>query len=361
MSVNNVERNLGGYPDIGQPTIEELRKAEGNEEVPPPKPEIPDHNPEGKIGEKKVVHFYEQNWAHSLLLLGTAGLSIACLIPGVRQVSALALRSVALGSSTAMCADSWSKVDVGDRILNIARVGVVALGIIGMAASRPALYVASLAAEVGLQTLEVGKALYEKDAAKALTHFGILAIDTFMLAGVVTGSWPLITTAAALSTAAMTAFVVKAVTDKKKGEDLWATVDAISYITLMVTSYVTCFNVSKHVVHVPKSGTYKVTNDKNTEMKLFDAKGHHVGTLQPGESGTFTARLYSNESSALHGQFTKGDGMMKEELFYTKHKQYTKKIQHPVKPHRVPTKPIGGTIIVDRTQSKAYKEVTNDY
>ncbi len=186
---------------------------------------------------------YPHAGLHRLFLVATTGLAIACLVPGARQVSSLALRSVAFFSSSAMCADSWDQVGVVGKILSVARIGVVTLGLAGAALAKPVLYIAALASEVGLQALEVGKALYDHDLERGLKHLGVLAIDTLMLAGIVTGGAPLVEVASWISMLALIAIGSVAFASAEVNRDPWAIVDGCCYAILGFSGMFSFVNV----------------------------------------------------------------------------------------------------------------------
>ena len=60
-----------------------------------------------------------------------------------------------------------------------------------------------MAADLGLQTFELVKALAKKEYQKAGLNFAFVAIDTLVLTGLILGSWPLMVSAAAVSAFAM--------------------------------------------------------------------------------------------------------------------------------------------------------------
>ncbi len=307
------------------------------------------HSSAPPIEENLEKKKYPHAGLHRLFLVATAGLSIASVIPGARQVSSLALRSVAFFSSSAICADGWDQLDRIDRFLSVAKIGVVALGFVGVVLSKPVVFVAALASEVGLQVLEIGKALYERDLEKGLTHLGILAIDSFMLAGVVTGSWPLITTAAALSAAAMTGFFLKALAEGEKNNDPWRSFDGVCYAILGATSLVSSIQVSKRVIEGNERAPFRFTNNKDTDVSIYDKKGHLLGTLKPGESGVFETRIYRCGEREVLIRTVDANGVQdgSRVKIHDQDVYLPKKTIPPMKPHKFPTLPLGGTLVVE--------------
>ncbi len=286
---------------------------------------------------------YPHTGLHRMFLVATTGLAVASLVPGARQVSSLALRSVAFFSSSALCADSWDQLDAVDRILSVAKIGVVALGFVGVVLSRPAVFVAALTSEVGLQVLEVGKAFYERDLEKGLTNLGILAIDSFMLAGVVTSSLTLITTAAALSTVAMMAFAVKSGLNSGKSDDPWRKIDAVCYGILFGTGVVVGKQIARSTLITPNVATYRVRNRRHLPVEVYDGKGHWLGTLAPGASGVYKVPCYKHNK---YNQITLMDRVEGPSRYVPHEISKGETARLMMKTHNLRTLPLGGTVVV---------------
>lgn len=293
-----------------------------------------------------IKQTYPHPHAHRALLVASAGLAIASVIPASRLIGSVMLRSIAFLSSSAICADSWKKMDTYNRTLNICRIGIVALGIIGVASAKPALYVASLAAEVGLQAFEVGKALYDRDAERALTHFAVLTIDSLMLAAVVSGAWQVMVTAAAVNACAMLLFAYKAL-DKKDNNSF---IDACVYLALAATSITSSVLAARIVTRPAYSGHYEVKNDRHKDMHIEGDRGEHIATLKPGESLSFDYRYKTHfhpDGLELLGHYGDYDC----DRWSPTHVEYRNFVKPPLDPNLYPTLPIGGTIVVDRAQT----------
>src|SRR5262249_37330999 len=104
---------------------------------------------------------------HRGLLVVTVAASILSLIPPLRLLGAMITRSVALLSSTLHCADKGSKDHLFTRV---ARVGAVAVGLAALVVASPVMLVASLAADIGLQAIEMVRAFRRGEIGKGLAH-----------------------------------------------------------------------------------------------------------------------------------------------------------------------------------------------
>lgn len=138
-----------------------------------------------------------------VLLVATVGCAALSLIPPFRLAGSLALRGIALLSSILNSEETWAKNDTLGSILNYFKVAVVTFGIVALVAASPMLMVASLAADIGFQAIQMARCIYKGEYSKALIHFGVIVIDSLALAGIVTGSWQLMVAAAAVSAVGM--------------------------------------------------------------------------------------------------------------------------------------------------------------
>lgn len=281
---------------------------------------------------------------HRSLLVATAGLAIASVIPGSRHIASQLLRSAAWISSAAVCADSWEKEDLLHRIFNIGRVGIVTLGIVGIAATKPALYVASLAAEVGLQTFQAIKAFYDRDYERGLIHLSILVVDTLMLAAVVTGAWQVMVTAAAVNVGVMTLFFFKLFAEAEKRDSLMC-IDAFCYLALAFVSGCASIQASRHDLKRADSAHVNIKNDKESLMEVYDSEGRRIFTLKPGEQVVLDHKYAGNQELATL-RIDDGTHIREYKPPQVHYQRYwTSPNLFPKDYH---TAPVGGTIVADR-------------
>lgn len=287
---------------------------------------------------------------HRSLLVATAGLAIASVIPGSSKAASLMLRSVAWLSSAAICADSWEKEDVYHRILNIGRIGVVTLAITGFVAMRPVLIVASLAAEVGLQTFEVLKAIHDKNPERCLAHLSVLVVDSLMLAAAVTGLWQVMVTAAAVNAFVMLIQTIAIMGNSQNQADA---IDIICYVILAGTSVTAAIEAAKIVVKQRVTGHYQIKNEKDTAMEVFNSDKEKICSLQPGESVSLDYKYKPSQTKAMQGiTHTKSGYPNKPVYIYPKKVDFKRVIvKNGLNPKEFTTLPVGGTIVVDRHQT----------
>lgn len=136
------------------------------------------------------------------LLKIAAVFAVFSIIPPLRFACGLASRSIAVLATTVDCVKQDEKTWHA-RLTNFAKLSAVALGLAGLAACSPAVILASLVADLGVQIFEMGKALYHGKKMKALIHFQFVVINTLLIGAIAASSWPLVIAAATTSAAAL--------------------------------------------------------------------------------------------------------------------------------------------------------------
>lgn len=286
---------------------------------------------------------------------GLLGLSVACatlsLIPPLRFAGSLALRSVAFISSTTICSDRWAKDDGMSRFLKIVKIATVGLGLAAVVAASPLLIVASLVADIGIQTFEMIKALYKGEWSKALAHASILVIDTLTLAAAVTGAWQLLVAASAVSAAAMLAIGVFVASHAKNRGDGF---EAASYMALACLGVVSAISASEIRSTYKTNAYFSIKNTSKDDMNIYSCKGQ-ITSIKPDETASF--HIPNNETvpfyrSLFFGErgsavFVHNTGTDKGFRLAADHFDYqTVILKNPMDPNHFPTLPIGGTAIV---------------
>lgn len=163
------------------------------------------------------------------LLIATVACATISLIPPLRLAGTLALRVVAFLSSSANCAEQWSKDTPSCRFLKCIKMTAVAIGLLAVAASSAALVVVSLIANIGIQVMNLMKNLYQGNYSKALIHFGMIIIDSLVLAAMLTHAWELMVAAAAVSALAMLIIGYKIWSSSRNSENI---IETACYILL---------------------------------------------------------------------------------------------------------------------------------
>lgn len=211
-------------------------------------------------------------------------LTVACgalsLIPGLRTAGSLATRSATFLTSSANCAKRWSHEDTLSRINKCTKIATVTLGIAGIVISSPLFITASLAIDLAIQLLETAKSLYHRENT-ILLHLGIIAVDTFALAGIVLESAPFMLIAAVISCVAMLYFAANAFMQNELGE-------GFGYIALSLISCVSAIEITGLTKSVPTTSYFTVKNTYQDEISFQDVSGSVVAIAKPDETVTFS-------------------------------------------------------------------------
>ncbi len=263
--------------------------------------------------------------AQKILLGMTAVCAILSCIPPFRLGASLGMRSISLLS----VGISKPPAGQGGPFIKAAKLAVVALSIVAVAASMPMLIVASIAADMGLQILEGARALYKGDCGKAGMHAIILVIDTLALAGVILGSWQLMVAAATVSAVAI--FVLTAIASATGHGD-----DAFFYLILMAANVATAATIGE-VRGITK--TVVIKNDDPTG-KLIVMKPVGPGVVAesaPGQDVTIHNNSYVRYN-VIHVSST---GETRAENFMVPDEVYRTAISS----QELPALPLGGSVL----------------
>jgi len=139
--------------------------------------------------------------------------AVISLIPSVGWSASLSLRFTSCLIISTQCILSYKKGDNKQLLLlHIVRLAFTALGLVGVAANINSLIIISLSMDLALQTIQLCVRIYKRDPAKSLTHMNFILIDSLAIAGIVTGTWPLIAAAVIINAVTMLAFGAQALT-----------------------------------------------------------------------------------------------------------------------------------------------------
>jgi hypothetical protein len=215
------------------------------------------------------------------LLVATLVCGILSLVPPLRFGASLALRSVSLLTSLTACADKEAPQDALSCFTRTVRIGVVVLGIAGVAAVSPLLVTVSLIVDVVMQALECVRALEQGDNVKAFVHFSAVVIDVFVLAALITGAWQLMVAAAGLTVLMMMVLTMYAMA--RSQEDNGRVFEATLYFLLTAFSIATIIAISE----IPKAPVRKAhffyINKEDNPVTFKDQKGNILAVVQPGK------------------------------------------------------------------------------
>lgn len=260
------------------------------------------------------------------LLVTSVVFAAMSLVPPLRLAGALALRGVALLSSILNSEKNWKKDDLFSQIMNCSKIAIVALGIIALAVASPMLMVASLAADIGLQAIEMGRCIKKGEYTKALIHFGVMVIDTLALSAIAAGSWKLMVAAAAVSGFGMLILAIGVGAKAKNASDA---IDVLSYAAFSAISFAGAFEMSEFW------GNVKTKDANYDEARYFDSRGRPI--------------QYPRKASYMidHSKteyFNNG-----ERVLNPVHAEWDYQItQHALDPALFPTVPVGGPAIVTK-------------
>lgn len=177
------------------------------------------------------------------LLILTVAFSILSLIPSLRFVGSMGTRSTALLSTVSLCA-----LDGAITPATCIKVSAVALGLIGVATGSPTIIIASLAADLAVQSMSIFKALWQKEYIKTLPHLGVIVIDSLAIAAMVTGLWPIIVTACAVNALVMVGLIAKCASNGPP-RNAMETIDLFCYAALMIIGIAGAVDSSEYTVH----------------------------------------------------------------------------------------------------------------
>ncbi len=185
----------------------------------------------------------KRNLVRRCLLVASAAFALVATVTVSKEFAATALKAIGLTSSLA--ANSGDTENSTSRLIDIARIAILALAIIGVAASKPILYTASLVAEIFINTVQMMQAIKDKDMEKIVFHATILLVDLLLLTGIVMGSPEVLLAAAIINIVIMTGYAYKAfdkALDTESGLDM---LDTFCYISLAAAGVVSSINLER--------------------------------------------------------------------------------------------------------------------
>lgn len=284
-----------------------------------------------------------------LLVLTTACAALS-LIPPLRLAGSLALRSVALLSSGANCAQVLQQKDKMSLATHSGKVALVALGLIGVLAASPVLIGASMVANLGLNLFEMGRAVAEGKTERALCQLGAVLIDTLAVGAFVTGSWGVMATAGVVSGFVMMILAVKVVAQHEQPE-LGNFVDFFCYCTFSLVGIVTpLFLASSPATykHIPLKYHYLHRNPAPGTALYSDNTGRIIGSAPSGQ----TIHLEVKAQNSLNGSIKITDANGASHLIRPKLCEHqtieTRPYQPALAASEFPKLPIGGTAVVTK-------------
>lgn len=211
----------------------------------------------------------ENNIARRVFLASSAVFSILSLIPGIRMISSLAVRSVALISSTLNNINFFSTKNWLRSLINILKLAPMILGITAIVIGSKALFVGAMVGDIALRIFDAIKAAFEKDYTKLFQTLTILVITSLATAAFVTGSWPLVFVASIISVIYSGYMIGQALSRGFRGEDSMAFVEALCYGVMGATSIASAAMTLKVPYTKVHSVTYRYQNNNNANVAIF--------------------------------------------------------------------------------------------
>lgn len=291
-------------------------------------------------------------------LVASVALTALSLIPPLRLAGSLALRSVALLSSTQDCKSRWDSPDTLSKVTSVARTAIVGIGLVGIAASLPILSVASLVADAGLHIIGIVKAVRDEDPDRFAMHLGGFMIDAFAAGGIAAGSWPLMVTACSISALVMGGAAIRAgIREDGSG------VEVLSYIALSGLSIAAAISIAEIGYNTVTDEWFEYRNRSAHDIKLVDSNGDEVCIIESGKTARLSIdvayhkdiRVYGGGGDTmpvvvthkyLNGLVLNEDGVAFDSTRAFIHDRNTKvwtSLHRCIAPEQLPTVPVGGT------------------
>ena len=124
------------------------------------------------------------------------GATILNQLPPTQAAGSFLLRSINLATSTTNAAQAsgrWS------FFIESSRVTVVAISVAGVVTGRPLIEAAYTISDLGLEAIELGKALYDKNQEQAFSHLMDIGMSTLTLTAIFTHSKRLLVLAGSIN------------------------------------------------------------------------------------------------------------------------------------------------------------------
>ncbi len=218
------------------------------------------------------------------LLVTAIACAVISLIPSLGFAGSLTLRSVA-GVTAGIHVLNGSKKELP---LNMMRVASIALGIASIATQVHFLALLSIGIEGGLQMFGIGKSVHDRKLFESCCQAGLLCVTAFSMAAMFTGAWPYMVTAAAVNSAVMLLFAVKAGYEAYKKSDPRGIFDVVCYVALMGVGIAASVRAAELTSGKPVEHRFWYKNTFKDETHYFyDKHGNLLAEVKPGETVDF--------------------------------------------------------------------------
>lgn len=272
--------------------------------------------------------------------------AILSLIPTLGTIGAISCRSIALITGGVHCIEAWKNQGRWGLAVQCARVAFIALGLVGVITQLNILSVASVAGDLLFQMAEAARGLHQKDLYKAFSHMGIILIDTFVLAALLTGGWQYIVTAAAVSTVMMIIFAVGAGIRAGTTQDPAAAFESVCYVALALLGIASSVRAAELSAQRATRYNFTFTNRSKIHVNVYSRYGELMGRAAPGQTIKFDLDPHATfwENGKVECRY---DGAKRVSYYQGNGANYVKDImQRPMNTQEFPTLPVGGSSLV---------------
>lgn len=280
------------------------------------------------------------------LLAVTVVCAILSLIPTLGTIGAISCRSIALITGGIHCIEAWKNEGKWGLAVQSARVAFIALGLMGVITQLNILSVTSVAGDLLFQMAEAARGLHKKDLYKAFSHMGIILIDTFVLAAMLTGGWQYIVTATAVSTMMMIIFAVGAGIKAGTANDPAAIFEVVCYVALALLGIASSVRAAELSAQRATRYYFTFTNRSKTHVNVYSRYGELMGRVAPGQTIKFDLDPHATfwENGKVECRY---DNVRQVSYYQGNGANYVKDImQRPMNTQEFPTLPVGGSSIV---------------
>ncbi len=213
---------------------------------------------------------------HTVLLASTIPFTIVSLIPSLRLVGSLGVRSISLLSSILNFTTTVKSPNKWLHVTNTLKIGVVVCGIAALTASLPMFIIISLVSNIAIELFELAKAIYQNNGLAIAAHTVQIITDALVLSAILTGSIYLLGTAVVINGVGLTIITFF----KQKSEEItWDLV--FSFVLTVIAVVPTIILMSEFTKSELKSSTF-VIKAKDKEQHVY---GNHklIAKVNPGE------------------------------------------------------------------------------
>lgn len=248
-----------------------------------------------------------QNFRTALLIVTVAAAALT-LIPHMGMPASLGLRSLALISGGTVVFHNWSQKSNYDRASNLAKLIPIALVLISTVSGLPYMTPIAFGATLLISSGDFIRNCRNEKGAKAAIHALFLIVNAFALAAILSHSWPVLVTASSVGIVAMLATAITVFASAKSKREV---IDGFCYLALAGVSLGGAIRFAEFNHLETDRYDFKVTNENNFPIKVYDTHGNVVATLNPYETAHFSlahddalfGHWFAHGPDGCHGEY----------------------------------------------------------